>query len=774
MLATIQKGLPFDVATGGAFPQVMPAPYRVIYDTTAPEQYGNVYPSWSSVMTCIALFSGPVEIYIRNGSQIPTSSGTFTSPYSMPTSWVLSTDSQGTTVPNGVYFSNSPLELKTDCNALLVFQESSGGATFTLSNPLTLISGCVIHLGAGNGTLINGASNQALLLRNVVVDTSGSGTLATGSNNVVTLLEQTVLQNNVLPASMEIYYDPTSHVNSQNGNLGVALAPGGGGSTDASVVTYEPGTPGDWPSPPTEVAQALDELATTVASLGTPTTLIYDPAGSGDQAGSYTTFTALQAAITAADMAYVVIVMLGDPEVGDYDVATNWEMVIGAASVTLPDEIYFENSPFRIRSASPYNSSELVSNSTDFVFLEAYGMVLDGVVATSPSHPMFKPNGFHYGDFYCTLLNGAVLGDGTNPVIGADDAGFDVYLNVYQQSTIESNALTTCNFTVKYDAGSTVSSTQPGTNTLNITPLAGGGGSVDASAVTYEPADSAAWPYVPDQVAQALDGLIGLLEGVSIALGSGSITEGDGGAIAIGNGCTANGGAQGGCAIGQECIVNDDGDVAIGLFAYCQGGGNGGGNVSIGNQCIALNSGIAIGLYSYANGNGAIALGASQATGTGAVCLGAGGSAANQAAFVTGVNSNSSMIGERVHGVDNNGTNHYESRYVLIGCGSGSEPLVLSDGSFFTLPYVNTAYSIDVKVTATDGTDSSTFMQTVNVFVNGSGDATINAVSTLQQFGTAGGFDWSMSYSTSGSQFIVTISGNPTCVGKLTYEPLQV
>src|SRR5271167_3667438 len=101
-LPTIPKGLPFDVAPGGQFPQIMPAPRRIVYDTTAGSQYGAVYISWTAVMAVASNFVGPVEIYVRNGSAIPAGS------YTMPTTWYLTTDKNGTSVPSGVYFSNSP------------------------------------------------------------------------------------------------------------------------------------------------------------------------------------------------------------------------------------------------------------------------------------------------------------------------------------------------------------------------------------------------------------------------------------------------------------------------------------------------------------------------------------------------------------------------------------------------------------------------------------------------------------------------------------------
>ena len=215
-LPTISKGLPFDVPIGGKFPQIMPAPSRVIYDTSAGSQYGNIYTSWANVVIVAGLFSGPVEIYVRNDSVIPVGS------YTMPTSWYLTTDSFGMTVPSGVYFNNSPLELKAEGNAPIFFQESGSGSTFTLSNPLMLITGCALSLGT-NGKLINGVSGNNLTLRNVQATTIGQ-LLMTGSSNTVVALENTTLQNNILPNSMLIQFDATSHPNSQNGNLGIALA----------------------------------------------------------------------------------------------------------------------------------------------------------------------------------------------------------------------------------------------------------------------------------------------------------------------------------------------------------------------------------------------------------------------------------------------------------------------------------------------------------------------------------------------------------------------
>jgi len=475
MLATIQKGLPFDVATGGAFPQVMPAPYRVIYDTTAPEQYGNVYPSWSSVMTCIALFSGPVEIYIRNGSQIPTSSGTFTSPYSMPTSWVLSTDSFGTTVPNGVYFSNSPLELKTDCNALLVFQESSGGATFTLSNPLTLISGCVIHLGAGSGHLINGASNQALTLRNVVVDTSGAGTLATGSSNVVTLLEQTILQNNVLPASMQIFYDATSSPHSQNGNLGVALSSVGGGGGAVQALIFQPG------------GTASGNIYTTESSL---------MAAIGND-GPYTVF---------LDFQYVS---------DSFTMTMAWNLGPDATLVGLVHDGGFRPTLWAVHQFTlPLLEIRDVAFNANYNGLlfgtTPYTLILSGETFISTNNAnarMMSLSAGEHGNLY--LRDGASMAPGeANPLFDTSAGGF---LRVYAANTRNPNV----HYAVPQYALSDPATEIYALTSAQIDPSytdvfawsGGGGGPVDATAVTYEPGTPGNWPIPPSQVAAALDDL---------------------------------------------------------------------------------------------------------------------------------------------------------------------------------------------------------------------------------------------------------------------------
>src|ERR1700734_2894810 len=150
-LNTIPKGLPFDVAPGGAFPQVMAAPHRLFFDTTVGTQYGAIYPSWTTLIAVANLFAGPVEIYIRNGSAIPA--GTYT----MPNTWYLTTDENGTTMPSGVHFSNSPIELSGECGATIASLESAGGNIFILSNNLMTITGCVLILGS-SGHFINGAT----------------------------------------------------------------------------------------------------------------------------------------------------------------------------------------------------------------------------------------------------------------------------------------------------------------------------------------------------------------------------------------------------------------------------------------------------------------------------------------------------------------------------------------------------------------------------------------------------------------------------------------
>jgi len=221
---TISKALPFDAAPGGAFPQIMPSPYRVIYDTTVSPTapaigIGNLYPSWATVVAVANQFQGPCDIYIRNGSNIPAGN------YNMPTSWTLTVDSHGTTVPNGTYFSNSPLKLSTDTFSTITFQES-GNYTFTLSNPAMVIENAVLALGT-NAFLINGANLGALFLREVVISSGGQGLMSGGAaTNIVTAIDQVVIPSNLLSATMTIKYDSTSNVNNQHGNTGIALAAG--------------------------------------------------------------------------------------------------------------------------------------------------------------------------------------------------------------------------------------------------------------------------------------------------------------------------------------------------------------------------------------------------------------------------------------------------------------------------------------------------------------------------------------------------------------------
>lgn len=239
---TIQKALPFDAAAGTVFPQIMPAPDRIIYDTSAPAQLGNVYPSFASVLTCAAAYQGPCTIYIRNGSIVPA--GT----HAMPTSWYLETDSFGATFASGCYFTVKPLAIVPEGQATLIFQEGLGGATFAASSVPMQIEDAKLSLGT-NGTLIAGTNNAALRLSNVQVIASTGQTLMTGTSNVVVALEQTTLLNNLLPASMSIGYDATSNVGSQNGNTGTPLSFGLGatgptGPTGATGPTGPTGSTG--------------------------------------------------------------------------------------------------------------------------------------------------------------------------------------------------------------------------------------------------------------------------------------------------------------------------------------------------------------------------------------------------------------------------------------------------------------------------------------------------------------------------------------------------
>ena len=237
---------------------------------------------------------------------------------------------------------------------------------------------------------------------------------------------------------------------------------------DASVVTYEPGTPSDWSTPPTQVAQALDDLASVVGELGTPSILVYDP--SGTETGSYTTFTALVNAAAVAHLEYAIIYMNGNPEAGTYSLPTSWELVING-TITIPDGTTIAPTPFRIRGT---NNPKIISNNSsgDVLFSNTSGdIVLDGVTIAGSSYlGIFRPAGLHIGSCTVTMINGASVGDGTNPVFGGT-GNFSYTVNVYQQSTVEANALYAASFTVNYDAGSTISTTQPNAHTLILNPL---------------------------------------------------------------------------------------------------------------------------------------------------------------------------------------------------------------------------------------------------------------------------------------------------------------
>jgi hypothetical protein len=222
MTPTIPIGLPFDCAPGGDFPQIMASPYRVIYDSTAVSQRGNIFPTFDRALLNASLFQGPVSIYIANSSVVPAGN------YTTPTSWYLETDSHGATFADQVYFSTSPIAISPEGHATLTFQEASGGSTFTLTNPLMSIVGAVVVLGT-SGALIDGTSNENLTLEDTQVTSSGQ-TLMTGTSNTVQALGQSTIQNNLLPASMTIEFDDLSSVGSQNGNTGVELNGGGGGT----------------------------------------------------------------------------------------------------------------------------------------------------------------------------------------------------------------------------------------------------------------------------------------------------------------------------------------------------------------------------------------------------------------------------------------------------------------------------------------------------------------------------------------------------------------
>lgn len=515
---TISKALPFDAAPGGAFPQIMPAPYRIIYDTTVTPTapaigIGNLYPAWTTVVSVANAFQGPCEIYIRNGSNVPAGS------YTMPTTWYLSTDRHGTSFPSGVYFNNSPIALTSECNAPIVFFQSTSGSTFTLSNPQMLISGCLIEMGT-NGNLINGTSGGTLRLDNAVITSSGQ-TLMTGTSNTVIALEQTVIQSNLLPATMTIDYDSLSSVNSQNGNTGIALAvlpatfqtfvfrPGG--ISGGNVYTNE-----------TLLAAATQELN------GADYTIFFDLSLDG-YIYTFTTTGALNFASggtwTDNQLNYVVkfvnnttLTNLPTPA-GTLTIVLNQSVAVFTANIgTVP--------AFSIRdraqlSAFPSSTAPFISGTNYALEVFAYGHA--SLFNDSNTTPLFIVNGID-GVGLIFLFDGASAGgDGSIPVIGGTStannlriyptapdsvspANFPhlVVTNIYCSS--QSSALTNIpvpnNFASPYAYLSVLGVLYVSNNSTWVLVVA-----TDAATTSYEPTTPGNWTTPPTEVAQALDEL---------------------------------------------------------------------------------------------------------------------------------------------------------------------------------------------------------------------------------------------------------------------------
>ncbi len=237
----IGVGLPFDAFPGGRWTQIMASPNRIIYDSTITPnpgdiRIGNVFKVFADAIAAALTFSGPVDIFIRNGSTISAST------YTMPAKWNLIVDSSGITVPSGTYFSTAPLSICTEGGgATLVFEESAGGVVFPSSSPLMWMVDCSINLTGTNGSLISLGSNN-IRLRNTQVSALPSEMVLVeaGATGVFTLLEQSTLADNVVPGAMTIPYDSSSKVNDQNGNEGVALA-ATPAETAPSVFVFRPG-----------------------------------------------------------------------------------------------------------------------------------------------------------------------------------------------------------------------------------------------------------------------------------------------------------------------------------------------------------------------------------------------------------------------------------------------------------------------------------------------------------------------------------------------------
>jgi hypothetical protein len=331
-----------------------------------------------------------------------------------------------------------------------------------------------------------------------------------------------------------------------NGSEYESLTVGGGGSPDASTVTYEPGTPGNWSPTPAFVAAALDQLA--ARGQGVQTTFVFQPGGA-TSGNVYSTLSGLEAAIAATSGAVTICFDLsfsagaytfpsGAVNLGQ---VTTWTSLNSSSAVVLTFNVpgtSLAYPPIRIETvlqAHVHGSGTLCALSEPYLITS----LCDDAIINSQTGAYFVDPGSNQwilemhdssgivGDvlntnngyfIYCLdiafMLPGqSTLGTGGRVVNGSPGTSIDPYwypvVNLAGVLVDTSGTATSVippgnEWTAGYILENGVLYYSDGSTWTAIT---GGGGPVDASTVTYTPGTPGDWETPPTEVAQALDEL---------------------------------------------------------------------------------------------------------------------------------------------------------------------------------------------------------------------------------------------------------------------------
>ena len=272
----------------------------------------------------------------------------------------------------------------------------------------------------------------------------------------------------------------------------------------AELHQYAPAVPANWPVPPTEVAQALDELAANAVQAGVTPVLVYRPAGVA--AGNvFTSWTALMA--ERAKLHGPWFLQVESPGVTAPVPAGAWDLdSVTISSNGYPTTLEFENGAtisfntlsatagvvLQANSAAPIWSA--ATTTTTLVRIDDLA-VIQSVTAV----PFFQNN---TATLEIIVADQGGLGDGVNPVVENNNAGAFSIVIVVGDSVVSPNALMNNAVGAQQVASSSDSRvfTPQGASWTIILQS-------NASREHYTPAVPGNWPTPPTQVAQALDEL---------------------------------------------------------------------------------------------------------------------------------------------------------------------------------------------------------------------------------------------------------------------------